>query len=528
MKSNILTLSVLLALNSANPIYTSHIVGSRDMASTDATAAPTSLTGATPATAQKDSPKIVKDGGNTFIDNGNGDVEAFVGCGTSEGCQKYSLKVNGLEDLKKVQAALEEELKKTKKSVAPKVEIAAFDVAAYEKELRASFESDVLEECEIDVVESNRSSRRSRRNSDDDYEAIDRRYDQFNTSIGSTALAGIQIPRADDRSECAATELQNKLDALLEGFDSELADMGLEDVEIEKIDRILRELKSKIAKEKDPKKKATLEAALLQVENLDKKIIATQKISRDFARKNILRRAENDLASRAGFGFTYLHEMATVTPELFKGIRRDASNSLLAVYKRQAQAHVALKQAANQTQDQNLKLQLTSESIRFGTLATQYNSFMANKLPQTCRVPGQLESCLSPAENLAVGFARDAGINPTGVINDMRTGYLDGASQITSYLTSIAAGNNNAQIPGVLSVDGTTTAVNNGAGQTVQYTGRGRRVLTNGTLQPAGIQQPGIVNQTGVIQRAPLHNTSPGVVNSTVPAMPAGRTVLRH
>ena len=556
MKTNILALSVLLAMGTANPIATTTIY-SRDFASTAAPKPAEAAKSETPeekkareereaaaakkkaedearAKAEADAKKaaaksnVVDDNGTTFIDRGNGEVEAYVGCGTTAGCQRYSLKVNGLEDLAKVRDALEakkkEEAEKVKKPV-----VAEFDAAAHEKELKRSFEADVLEACDYDVVESSSRSRERRRYRDDeDFDSVSAREQQLLTGISGTAFSGVSIPSADDRAECAAEAMAEKLSSIEEDLEKDLSEFGVEDADLRKVDDGIRELKRKLSKETDAKKKASLEASIAKLEIIEKKISAAQKVSRDFYRSQVSKRVVGDLSARAGAGKNYLHELTATTPEIFRGLRRDTSKSLLDVYRRQAQLYTAFTAAATRTQDPAQKLIYQREALKYGNLATNFNAYNIGGCTYAINVDPANANCISPSQHTMAGLARENGLSQTDVLSAFRSTYNPGAHQIMTALNQFYAGKDPNQVSNLL-LDGSTVLTPGATvpGQNVQYTGRGARNrsnLTRGgtTIQPGVVQQPGIIQPTviqpGIVQQP---GVIPGAVN------PVGTTGTR-
>lgn len=462
---------------------------------------------------KKDALKVVTDSGNTFVDKGSGEVEAFVGCNTSEGCKKFVLKVDSLADIAKLNEALKVKVEEAKKVEVKKEEEEKFDVAAYEKTLKADLESSVLDACDLDVVEG-RSRSGSRRSRDDDEDATDRRLIQYQSALG------LDLPKADDRADCAATEFQSKLDELSESLEKELAGLGLEETDVKKLSSLRSELKRKIANEKDAKKKATLESALAKVEVIDKKIAATQAVSKEFYKRNMKKRVETDLAARAGYGTNYLHEMASGTPDIFKSVRGEASRSIFEVYRKQAQAYATIQQRIKTTTNPEEKQYLLNESIKYGNLATRYNAHMYGPCA-TMANSSQLadQRCLSPAETSMVSFARESGNSVTDVLNSVRSSYRDGAFQVMTALNKVNAGQTSA-LTGILSTDGTVTTTNN-IGQSVSYTGRGRRVM-NGT-QVNGAATTGTVGRAALSTNGTVMNG-----NAVIPQNTGGRVILRQ
>jgi hypothetical protein len=543
MKTNILALSVLLALGTANPIATT-VIYSRDFASS---AAPTPAAPAkeeTPeekkareereaaakkkaedeARAKAEAKKsAVDDNGTTFVDRGNGEVEAFVGCGTSAGCQKYSLKVNGLDDLSKVRDALQAEIKKKEDADKDKKPVVVeFDAAAHGKELKRSFESDVLEACDYDVVESSSRSRERRRyRDDDDIDAIDSREQQLLTGISGTAFSGLSVPTSDDRAECASEAMGEKLADLEEELERELSDFGVEKADLRKVDDGIRELKKKLAKEKDPKRKASLEASIAKLEILEKKISVAQKVSRDFYKSQVSRRVVGDLSARAGAGKNYLHELTASTPEIFRGLRRDTSKSLLDVYRRQAQLYAAFTSAANRTQDPAQKLVYQREALKYGNLATNYNAYNVGGCAHALNIDPANANCISPSQHTMAALARENGLSQTDILSAFRSNYNPGAHQVMSALNQFYAGKDINQVSNLL-LDGSTVVTPGTTlpGQNVQYTGRGTRNRSNLTRGGTTIQQPTVI-QPGIQQPGIIPGSVPGVVN------PVGTTGTR-
>ncbi len=418
------------------------------------------------------------------VRNENGVLQAYI-CEAGTACVKETLVTKNLDDVKSIGAEIQKFLaaKKETEKEKPKVE---FDKKAYEETLLADLKDSVLEECELDEVtgKSGRASRRSRdRDRDYDRDDEDYRDSRSDIQIRSAQWAGLDLPQSDTRAECAATELEDKLADMADSLAAEADELGLDGEKLDKLPRVISELNRKISAEKDPKKKAQLESALAKVKALDEKVVSTQKVTRDFTKRNILKRAESDLANRAGYGFTYLHEMSATTPELFKGVRKDASRSILEVYRKQAQAHIALRDEATRTTDGQEKLRLQQESIRYGTLATNYNNFMTYRQPQTGKSAGQM---------LLENYSADADLNSKAVVQDVYDVYSPAAAQISNYLTASASGGtqNTTAIPGVLSVNGSDVVIPN---------------------QPGTVTQPGVVTGTGRGRRIGVTATQPGV-----------------
>lgn len=361
MNKNILILSVLLALSPAVQAQDSGAdtyesakaaaLAPSKAAAPAATAAPEvakpaekPAEAAKPAAAEKPKATDVAIIDGRVVRNENGVLQAYI-CEAGTACVRETLVTKNLEDVKSIGAEIQKFLAAKKETEKPKVE---FDKKAYEETLLADLKDSVLEECELDEVtgRSGRTSRRSRdRDRDLDRDDDDYRDSRSDIQIRSAQWAGLELPQSDTRAECAATELEDKLATLADDLATEADELGLDGEKLDKLPRVISELNRKITAEKDPKKKAQLELALAKVKALDEKVVATQRVTRDFTKRNILKRAESDLANRAGYGFTYLHEMSATTPELFKGVRKDASRSILEVYRKQAYAFLEFVQA---------------------------------------------------------------------------------------------------------------------------------------------------------------------------------------
>lgn len=505
MNKNILILSVLLALSPAVQADS----GADTYASAKATAlAPSAAAdkaaadkvAADKAAADKATEVAIIDG--RVVRNENGVLQAYI-CEAGTACVRETLVTKNLDDVKSIGAEIQKFLAAKKETEKPKVE---FDKKAYEETLLVELKDSVLEECELDEVtgRSGRTSRRSRdRDEDRDDDIRDSRSD---IQISSTQWAGLDLPQSDTRAECAATELEDKLADLADSLAAEADELGLDGEKLDKLPRVISELNRKITAEKDPKKKAQLELALAKVKALDEKVVSTQKVTRDFTKRNILKRAESDLANRAGYGFTYLHEMSATTPELFKGVRKDASRSVLEVYRKQAQAHIALRDEATRTTDGQEKLRLQQESIRYGSLATNYNNFMTFRHQQTGKSAGQM---------LLENYSADADLNSKAVVQDVYDVYSPAAAQITNYLAASAAGGtqNTTAIPGVLSVNGSDVVIPNQPGQTVTQpgvaTGNGRARRIGMTATQPGVRGGQSVNQMPTRSSVPSQSGPP-------------------
>jgi|GEM_PF-3219339 len=429
--------------------------------------------------------------GQHVVRNENGVLQAFI-CEAGTACVKETLVTKNLKDVESIGAEIQKFLAAKKETEKPKV---VFDKKAYEETLLADLKVSVLEECEIEEV-TGRSGRNSRRNRDRDEDRDDDDIKDLRSGmqIRSAQWAGLELPKTDQRAECAATELEDKLKNLSDELENEAEELGLDGGKLNKLPRVISELTRKISAEKDSKKKAQLEMALAKVKALDEKIVTAQRVARDFTKRNILKRAESDLADRAGYGFTYLHEMSATTPELFKGVRKDASRSILEVYRKQAQAHIALRDEANRATDGQEKLRLQQESIRFGTLATNYNSFMTYRQAQTGKSAGQM---------LLENYSADADLNSKAVVKDVYDVYSPAAAQISNYLAASASGGtqNTTAIPGVLSVNGSDFVIPNQPGQTVNQPGaakgpgRARRIQNGVNAAQPSVRGAQPVNQ---------------------------------
>jgi hypothetical protein len=437
--------------------------------------------------------------GQHVVRNENGVLQAFI-CEAGTACVKETLVTKNLKDVESIGAEIQKFLAAKKETEKLKV---VFDKKAYEESLLAYLRVSVLEKCKIKEVtgRSGRNSKRSRDRDEDRYEDLyeDRDDDDIKDSrpgiqITSAQWAGLDLPKTDQRAECAVAKLEDKLKNLSDKLENEAEELGLDGGKLNKLPRVISELTRKISAQKDSKKKAQLELALEKVKALDEKIATTQRVARDFTKRNILKRAESDLADRAGYGFTYLHEMSATTPELFKGVRKDASRSILEVYRKQAQAHIALRDEANRATDVTKESYLKQQSIRFGTLATNYNSFMTYRHAQTGKSAGQM---------FLEKYSADADLNSKAVVKDVYDVYSPAAAQISNYLAASASGGtqNTTAIPGVLSVNGSDFVIPNQPGQTVNQPGaakgpgRARRIQNGVNAAQPSVRGAQPVNQ---------------------------------
>lgn len=449
MNKNILILSVLLALSSTSFANAGDQPTAEPPQPSAAAKAATAVVQkekeAKDSTDKKETVNAVKVDGRDIVKDSDGKLAAY--CETGMDCRKQVLATKEITDL----AAISEELKKlaeeSKKSEEKKKEETdkkvvvedKFDRKEFAKELLADLQDSILDECDIET----KSSRM--RDLDDDIDTERPAWSRVRNRVrgestrASTATSGrfshAQSEDSSESTECAADALQDKLLDLTQSFDTDLAELGLDENDLYDLPEIMKNLNKEIKKEKDPEKKAALQLALSKVKNLSEKVELTKNITQRFVRSQVLTRFENDLASRAGYGETYLHEIAAGTPDLFKGIRKDAGVSILEVYKKQINSYISHRDAGN-----------LQESNRIGNLATGYNVFMTHR-----QANGK-----SAGQNFMEQFALDANLNPRAVVQDVYSIYSPAAAEIQNYLVSSAAGGAQSKalpLPGVLNTN---------------------------------------------------------------------------
>ena len=457
MNKNILILSVLMALS---PVAFTNASDQAAPAVVEkpTVAAPTPLP--TPPPAPKADVNVVKVDGRIIEKNNDGSLAAYI-CEAGMDCRKQVLTTKEISDTAAISKEIQASIEKSKSQKEVKKE--ELNRKEYTNELIADLEDSILDECGIETSIKSRSSRvrdeddsdssrpswartRNRTKSDSARASvISSTARQFQTTQSSQVSQLLQVnpqvfqtspQETDGSTECAAEALQEKLDELSNSFSDDLADLGLTDDDLYDLDAIMKNLNKEIKKEKDPEQKAVLELALSKVKALNEKVKITQNITQKFAKSNVLRPAVNDLAMRAGYGSTYLHEIASGTPDLFKGIRDDAAISLIDVYKKQIKSYITLRDSGN-----------LQESNRVGNLATGFNIYMTGR---------QGNSGKSAAQEFMERHALDSDLNARSVVNDVYKVYSPAAAQIQDYLVSTAAGgaqSKSVPLPGVLSTD---------------------------------------------------------------------------
>lgn len=470
MNKNILILSVLLALNStsfadAGDQATAAVsVEKTDKPALKAGEKPAEKPAEKPTATEKDKINAVKVDGRDIVKNSDGTLAAYI-CETGMDCRKQVLTTTSditafalisaelkkiAEEAKKSEVAKKEETTKKEKEE-------KFDKKKFTKELLADLEDSILDKCDIETKSSRKRDRDDDLDDDIDTDRPSwsrvRSRTKGESSRSSVAISGrfknsqsLVSSDTKESSECAANELQEKLEELTQSFETDLEELGLEEDDLYNLDEISKNLNKEIKKEKDPKEKAVLELALSKVKSLSEKVELTQSITQRFVRGKVLPNFENDLASRAGFGETYLHEIAAGTPDLFEDVRKDAGVSILEVYKKQIKSYVALRDAGN-----------VQESNRVGNLAIGYNTYMTR--PES--------NGKSAGQNFMEQFALDSKVSPRSVVNDVFSIYNPASAEIQNYLATSAAGgtqNKALPLPGVLtnnSMTGTEAGIPN-------------------------------------------------------------------
>lgn len=370
-----------------------------------------------------------------------------------------------------------------------------------DREVREEIDLLLATECNIEEGTAGRRTMRDSRTPD------------ISGRLSQTPFAGLQMPQrsadsnADDNfrtdAECATSVLRDFMDQYssddLEDLREKAQDLKRKEVELRaQLRRADEREKARIQKRLDDTRNEMAKANQ-ELDSARKKASSYDRTVTNVARSIIIKPAVQDLATRQFFTGEdfFLHDLAATTPDAFKGVRRAASQSLLDIYRLQAQSYLAFNDLANKSQNPAEKLQFQQAAHHYFSAATNYNNMM-----NSVAFKGELGRSAS-----------QAGLNPVSILNEIYQGsYSQGAQQIQSYLTTAGTnrpgqGGVNQQIPQILMVqnqDGTYTTVeiggtnNQGIGQgtgVIGGQGRGGRVApvtvlnnTSSTQVNTGIQ----------------------------------------
>ncbi len=413
-----------------------------------------------------------------------------------------------------------------------------------EAEVTTITENDVREEISLmlsnecgldeDAVTSTRNSRDLRN------------HQNLDSALESTRFAGLDIPEKsrdsipDDKYKSDAECSANVLTEFMEQYETEdLSDLKDNLAELKlaqkqwKLD--LRRETSEALRARIEKK---INASKVEIEKIQKELTETKKIAAAYdkatssvARRLIINPAVSDLATRKFFTAEdfYLHDLAATTPDSFKGVRQAASNSLLDIYRRQAQTYLAFNEMANKTNDPVQKIHFSESALYYQQAGMNYHGMMSNN---------KFRRELSQNAEMS-------GLDSTTILNEIYGHYTPRAQEITSYLTSTnttgingsVKATTNQTLPPSLMVqnsDGTYSPATITNGQVVTtggVNGRGERIGANGLQGNRTVIQlarpvPQAPNLNFNAQPGMLQQPQPLIIQQPQPliSQPRGRT----
>lgn len=364
----------------------------------------------------------------------------------------------------------------------------------YRTDLREELESAMDSEC--DISRSSRGSR-ARYSSDRDIDTL---------SLTGTRWSGLEIPQSNSKANCAARVLSDFMadheEELNESVDKEDAKEQLKELKDD-----IKDLKADLRKAKTEDEKSRIQAKIdakekdhdklkKEIESAQRKLrIANDETARIF-KADLIKPMIQDAAANGDAHSSALYRLIQDSPEAFSGVRKAASDAMLGVYKLQAQTQLALRDAANKTKDPALKAQYTQEALDYSRRGMAFNaSMMDPRMRLETRENAYKNYLDAYSDNPArptLEEVREAQSYANSVLKDLYGNYDRGASQITNYLTSVAAGNrpgastlnlpsilNDSNLAG-LNATGTTGTITRGGSARVQVPTAGSTLPVRG------------------------------------------------
>jgi len=476
MKSNVLTATLLMALATPMGLRAEDeepkAPSTAPAAKTETASKPKADESAQARGAQKAAEK------HTFIDNkGNkndlvlfekgGKVVAVVtpvNCTDGTSCMSTTLLDKKITDpFSEIEAALRKSMSKEEVSATPEkvrgrrsvVQRRAtegrseiFEVQKFRKQFRDDLETDLSLACDLDFSKSGGSR-------NEDFESFrSRRYAEptggqnFQALLAGGQLAGFDLPKPNPKGSCASREITK----FMKEREADLLNLEVDPEVMKELAKEIQDLRQDLRDEGSPSVRAGIEKELKEKEEELKNLRAEATLNRrkiqaadsevkSVLDTHVLRAAAEDVAASPNFSLTHLHDLATMTPEVFRGVRESASRALLSVYRLQAQSQLALRNAAARTQDPVAKTQLLDLSNTYSHNGIMFNSNMLNPQRQSQMFARSYESYLNSIavnpKNPTVDEVREAQAYARSVLNDIYSHYMPGAQQITNYLTNL-------------------------------------------------------------------------------------------
>ncbi|MFN8792379.1 MAG: hypothetical protein ACK5Y2_13075 [Bdellovibrionales bacterium] len=322
------------------------------------------------------------------------------------------------------------------------------EVQKFRKQFRDDLETDLSLACDLDFSKSGRSR-------DEEIESFrTRRYSEprvgqnLQSLLAGSPLAGFDLPKPNPNGSCASRELSK----FMKERESDLLNLEIDPEYMREIAKEIQDLRQDLRDEDSPSVRAGIEKELKEKEEELRQLRAEATLNRrkiqaadaevkSVLDAHILRAAAEDVAASPNHSLTHLHDLATSTPEVFRGVRESASRALLSVYRIQAQSQLALRNAAARTQDPAMKTQLLDLSNSYTHNGLMFNSNMMNPQRQNQMFARSYESYLNTIavnpKNPTVDEVREAQAYAKSVLNDIYSHYTPGAQQITNYLTNM-------------------------------------------------------------------------------------------
>lgn len=391
-------------------------------------------------------------------------------------------------------------------------------VSDYRKTIEEDLESLLEIECALDSDDLRSAARRRDRDSQDLLAQ-----QRLSTALNGTRWASLALPQTDEKASCAGQVISEFMDEK----DEEFHDMEFDEDSIKDLHEEIRDLKGDLryADSENEKKRiqAEIDERTREYNQLKKEADARKKmlnsadgVVKKYVDNYLVKAAAQDIASGNGLGINYLHNLASETPDTFKGVRSSASKALLEVYKLQAQSQLALKDAASRTTDPALRMQFESAATGFASSGLNYNLNMNNPATRSTLYNNAfnryLNSYSSNPERASFDDVQKAQAYANSVVNEIYSAYSPGANEISGYLTGIAGNSSgtvagrtvNPQVGGInlpqILADGSWSVQNSGTPGLAVGVGRAQRTGVQNITTQGGLQ-PGRTGQTGTVVR---------------------------
>lgn len=550
MKTKILAATLIMALGvsawadtSANEDDTSSTTTQEGAAADKPTPAATTNEG--PRRAERQAPiekrEFIDNEGNkkdlTIIDRGSEGVQAFVcspGHGDNDCFSTKLVDIKSADDISAIEAALRKSLAEKKVESKSDARKSAREERREARE-RSRAEDSTAKEFREEFREELSDTLSTECNIDYEAEKPKRRYevsaqDTLSKALAGTRFAGMELPKQNNKADCAGKALSEFMD----DKEDALSELEIDQESVAEMRTEIRELKKDIRDEKDPKakevlqqelsaKEAELKALRKEADLNRKKLQIADNELKSFVDSYLIKSAIQDVAASPQVGLTYLHDLASGTPEVFGGVRKSAADALLQVYKLQAQSQLALQDAAARTNDPALKGQFSEAALVFAQNGLNFNTTMMNQgtrqeMYQNARQRYLNSAAMNPKAP-TLDEERDAQAYANGVVSDIYSSYSPGAQQISSYLTGLSTNTNvngvRGQVqPGQVNTTGLPTILADG---TIAGTTTGLPVTGNGGMRAARQQQG--VSSMGQMNAGPGRTGQPMITRGQRPTV---------